>query len=306
MKGIYIADHTRGQGNLVQLVADSGKMKTSRNGDLLEIQIFNAIQYRQLLESEQQLKTRPMLKMHFKEQQIKIDLTELKMQKTNEDLFKNNYQMLTLYQLQNSIDSFTKRDIEIKKGIYEQISKNFTPFYESSKNLKNTHGKVTSLKYYIDSLPVSEKVRVYEKALESLRNQDSYLNSIMDHELQSTNYNKLRFNAEWHRKLTLPLTCLVLFFVGAPFGAIVRKGGLGMPVVISVVLFIVFHVIKTSLEKAFLEGAVDWFWGMWGSAFVFLPFGIWLSWMAANDSAIFDVSSYSGITKYFKHKLKNA
>lgn len=293
MKGIYIADHSRGQGNLVQLVADSGKMRTTHKGDFLEIDIYNATQYRQLLESEDHKKTRPFVQMKFKEQKIKIDLSELKMQKTNEELFKNNYQMMNLKQLEFAIDSFSRKEEKIKDRIFEQVYRNFTPLSNLKSNYhRDSTEKTVTLSSVLEKFTEQEKNMIYDRALESIRNSDSYLNSVIEHELQATEYNELRFGAEWHKKLTLPFTCLLLFFVGAPLGAIVRKGGLGLPVVISVVLFIIFHVVKTSLEKSYMEGAVDWFSGLWGSSLVFLPFGIWLTWMAASDSALFDSSSY--------------
>ena len=303
MKGIYIADHTKGQGNNVQMLADSGIMRTTKKGDFLEIKTFNVVQYRQLLESDEHYRTRPMIAMNFKEQEIKIDLSELKMQSTNEALFKNNYQMLNLNQLDHALDSFRRQEITIKKGIENQLSKNFTPFADKNCALNNgVNKKHVAVSDYLKLYDKSEKNKIYDKALEKLRSADSYINSTREHELLSSQFNQIRFKAEWHKKLSLPVACLVLFFVGSPLGAIVRKGGLGMPVVVSVIMFIIFHVVKTSLEKSFLEGASSTFTGMWGPTIIFLPFGIWLTWMAANDSAIFEKSSYKIFKKIFRKK----
>ncbi|MFN5183652.1 MAG: LptF/LptG family permease [Bacteroidota bacterium] len=295
MKGIYIADHSKGQGNNVQLLADSGTIKTTKKGDFLVINIFNAVQYRQLMETDENYRTRPMLTMNFKQQEIKIDLSELKMQNTQEALFKSNYQMLNLNQLNHALDSFRTKEKQIKAGINDQISKHFTPLADrQNKNETKTHIKLVD---YLKHFGLNEQNQIFDKALEKLRSTDSYINSTIEHELFSSQFNQIKFRAEWHKKLSLPFACLVLFFVGSPLGAIVRKGGLGMPVVISVILFIIYHVVKTSLEKSFLEGASGIFTGLWGSTFIFLPLGIWLTWMAANDSAIFEKSSY----KFFLH-----
>ena len=303
MQGIYIADHTRGQGNNVQLLADSGIMRTTNNGDFLEIKIYNAVQYRQLLESDEQYRTRPMIKMNFKEQEIKIDLSELKMQSTNEALFKSNYQMLNLKQLNRALDSFKLEEFKIKAGINTQLARYFTPLADKNSSRNDSlHQNYISLHDYLKLYSRTEQNKIFDKSLEKLRSADSYISSTVEHELSSSKLSQTRFRAEWHKKLSLPVACLVLFFVGTPLGAIVRKGGLGMPVVVSVVMFIIFHVVKTSLEKSFLEGASGVFTGLWGSTVIFLPFGIWLTWMAANDSAIFEKSSYKFITRYFIKK----
>ena len=86
---------------------------------------------------------------------------------------------------------------------------------------------------------------------------------------------------EWHRKFTLSVACIVLFFVGAPFGSIVRKGGLGLPLVASVLFFVLYYVVGMIAEKAVREGAIGP-WGMWISTFVMLPLGICLSWLAVR------------------------
>jgi lipopolysaccharide export system permease protein len=300
MKGIYIADHSKGQGNNVQLLADSGTIKTTKKGDFLEINIFNAVQYRQLMETDENYRTRPMLTMNFKQQEIKIDLSELKMQNTQEALFKSNYQMLNLHQLNHALDSFRTKEKQIKAGINDQIAKHFTPLADrQNKNETKTHIKLVD---YLKHFGLNEQNQIFDKALEKLRSTDSYINSTIEHELFSSQFNQIKFRAEWHKKLSLPFACLVLFFVGSPLGAIVRKGGLGMPVVISVILFIIYHVVKTSLEKSFLEGASGIFTGLWGSTFIFLPLGIWLTWMAANDSAIFEKSSYKFFLRLFQKK----
>ena len=114
---------------------------------------------------------------------------------------------------------------------------------------------------------------------------------------------------ERHRKFTLSLAVLIFFFIGAPLGAIIRKGGLGMPVVVSILLFIAYYIISMTGEKSAREDVWDMFAGMWFSSFVFLPVGIWLSYKAARDAALMNAETYSkmleklGIDKLF-NKLK--
>jgi lipopolysaccharide export system permease protein len=103
---------------------------------------------------------------------------------------------------------------------------------------------------------------------------------------------KARYEIEWHRKFTLSLACLALFLIGAPLGAIIRKGGLGMPLVVSVLLFVAYHVISFTGEKAARSGVTASWEGMWTSTLIFLPIGLFLSYKATTDSSLLEAEKY--------------
>jgi len=113
--------------------------------------------------------------------------------------------------------------------------------------------------------------------------------------LELENYNRRiwRFKNEWHRKLAMPFACLVFFFIGAPLGAIIRKGGLGTPVIVAILFYVFYHVISMIGDKAAKTGVMTPFEGMWLSAFVILAIGIFLTWMATRDSQIFNIEVYA-------------
>jgi lipopolysaccharide export system permease protein len=101
-----------------------------------------------------------------------------------------------------------------------------------------------------------------------------------------------RHQIEWHRKFSLSFACLVFFFIGAPFGAIIRKGGFGTPVVISVLFFILYYIISISGEKFAREAVVPPYVGMWLSSFILMPLGIFLTYKATTDSVILNSDTY--------------
>jgi len=110
-----------------------------------------------------------------------------------------------------------------------------------------------------------------------------------------------RHQIEWHRKFTLSFACFILFFIGAPFGAIIRKGGLGLPLVISVILFVLYHVISMTGEKSVRAGAIPAYEGMWIASAILLPVGILLTLKATTDSSLFDTEIWKRLYyKYFK------
>ncbi|MFW6103916.1 MAG: LptF/LptG family permease, partial [Bacteroidota bacterium] len=97
----------------------------------------------------------------------------------------------------------------------------------------------------------------------------------------------------WHKKFTLSFACLIFFFIGAPLGSIIRKGGLGTPLVVSVVFFIIYYIIDISGENFVEKGVLPAYFGMWLSSLVFLPIGIFLTYKASNDSMILNTDTYT-------------
>jgi lipopolysaccharide export system permease protein len=117
-----------------------------------------------------------------------------------------------------------------------------------------------------------------------------------------------KFTNEWHRKFTLPFACLIFFFIGAPLGAIIRKGGLGMPVIVSVLFFIFYYIISMTGERFAKELVLPPAIGMWISSLIILPLGVILTYKATTDSAVFNIENYIDFfkkinpVKFFKKK----
>ena len=161
---------------------------------------------------------------------------------------------------------------------------------------------------YFDGLDKWIKAEILQSAISEVRNNVQTINLYDD---QLYNRKKLlnKYSMERHRKFTLSIAVLIFFFIGAPLGAIIRKGGLGMPVVVSILLFIAYYIVSMTGEKSAREDVWGMFTGMWFSSFVFLPIGLWLAYKAATDAALMSAETYSkligkfGIDKLFS-KLK--
>ena len=159
--------------------------------------------------------------------------------------------------------------------------------------------------YALDSigkLSTRKRGRVYEEALRSARSSRNMFS--FDESTSKEALNQLyRSKNEWHRKLTLPISILIFFLIGAPLGAIIRKGGLGMPIVISVVFFVIYYIISISGEKFAKEGTWSSLLGMWISAIILSPLALYLSNKANHDSALLDIDWYIGRYKHYHDKL---
>jgi lipopolysaccharide export system permease protein len=229
-----------------------------------------------------------MMRTEFEEELVRFDLSSFKMTRTNEQLFKDNYQMLNLRQLKNSSDSIEKRITARKTDLYKMLFSNLSI---DSNMSRKTLLPTTPKKNYLDNIRIEDRKMIVSSALFAARNIRTLANdAVQDLEVKSKNLAKHKI--EWQRKFTLSFACLILFFIGAPLGAIIRKGGLGMPVVVSIIFFVIYHVISISGEKFAREGVIPAWKGMWLSSLILLPIGIFLTYKATTDSSLFDKDGY--------------
>lgn len=180
--------------------------------------------------------------------------------------------------------------------------------FDSSKNLEvNADALVAAKKENVKSYKSSfmepylqsEKFNIIELAINAARNNRDNINfNNKDFDYQTENIRK--HEIVWHKKFTLSIACLILFFIGAPMGAIIRKGGLGLPVVISVFFFVIYHITSITGEKAAKVGDLDIFFGVWLSSIVLMPIGIFLTIKSATDAPLLDAESW----KKFFNRLK--
>ena len=151
-------------------------------------------------------------------------------------------------------------------------------------------------------LPTRERERVWNQARTLAKNSRNMF--AFDESTAKEALNQLyRSKVEWHKKMSLPVSILIFFLIGAPLGAIIRKGGLGLPVVVSVIFFVIYYMISLSGEKLAKEGNWEAVYGMWLSTFILTPIAIYLTYKATNDSALLDTDWYAGKFKALKEKL---
>jgi lipopolysaccharide export system permease protein len=146
------------------------------------------------------------------------------------------------------------------------------------------------------SLESAQQQRIIRNAITLARTAKTFVSTSKINIISRTK--RLRkYEIEWHLKFTLSFACFIFFFIGAPLGAIVRKGGLGMPAVISTLFFLMYHVLSTTGRKAAIEGLVGVPSGIWFSSFLLLPLGILLTYKATRDSVLMNIDSYLELPK---------
>lgn len=287
---VVIYDQTSNNGSANVLIAKEGKMTRTANDQYLILRLKDGVRYEESTGDKVYNPRQRFMRYRFKETEQKFDLSGFKLQRTDENLFKQNYAMLNLGQLRYYKDSTnTLMDSSISNSA-RQIRVSFRLFYNKFNFPAN--GKI---KTYQDNatelIPQDNRLAAISNAQGEISSIKTIITSASDiHEDYSTRIR--RYIIEYQRKFTLAVSCLILFSIGAPLGAIIRKGGLGLPVVMSIIFFLIYHIIATIGEKSAREGSLSPIMGMWIAIFVLAPIGFFLTYKATVDSALFDITSY--------------
>ncbi len=291
---IMIYDHTENRGNTKVILADIGKMAMSDDERYLILNLVKGYSYEEK-DNRPGKNSRPMMRTEFEEETIRMDLSSFKMTRTNEQLFRDNYQMLNLNQLSEASDSIERKIVERKNNFKGVLFPALNIDTLKAKDLRSINFKEKS---FIANFPRDRRAGIASTALYGARNIRSLTEDTF-RDLDAKSRTLARHNIEWQRKFTLSFACLILFFIGAPLGAIIRKGGLGMPMVVSIFFFVVFHIISITGEKFAREEVIPAWKGMWVASAVLLPVGLFLAYKATTDSALFDTDSYLRFFKKF-------
>ncbi len=290
---LTIYDNTKGSAGSNVLVAKEGYMYNSRDQSFMILKLNDGVRYEdsRAKDAKKYDPRQQFTRFYFKETEQKFSMEAFQMKRTDENLFKSHHQMLNLKQLKLKTDS-NQILIDSLKQLYARESKSYIQFNSTYYRKENvTPAQITPAKDIVDYLPKSSKASTLSNALMQAQ-QLIDMNSNRLAEFQRMVDSDIRYRIEFHRKFTLAVSCLLLFGIGAPLGAIIRKGGLGAPVVLSIIFFLTYHIISTVAEKSAKDGAITPFWGMWSAIFILTPLAVFLTYKSTTDSALFDLDQY--------------
>jgi len=309
LQDILIFDHTQKLGNVRVTVADSGYMKMSTDEKHLLLTLYNGRSYYEMQKEKQEnrhIRSFPHRRDQFEHQEMIIEMTGFGLNRTDEQLFRNSYSMMNLSQLHHFDDSLSEEIDKILLLFERTIDKTLTGKRKTQMIKRqvppsDTIEEIVEEKefviqpFHVDSayaeLNKLERRRAISQAINYARSNKSVTNSNVG--TVDWKWSRLRrYQIEIHRKFSLSFLCLIFFFIGSPLGAIIRKGGLGVPVIVSVLLFLVYYVISMVGEKFVRESILPPYAGMWISTFIMVPVSIWLTYIAANDSVIMNIDTY--------------
>ena len=304
MNGVMVYNHTKNKGNTSLTIADSAMMKMSKDKSYLTFILYNGTNYEETNTRNYRDTSLQLQKIDFKQQEMIIPLENYAFQKSDSSRFDDQVKSMNLKQLQHGQDSIGSLDSASKQDNLKLMRNSRTLRYNSQ--LDTATKRLPTSSFEREDIGVWDDIANEISALEKARS------NAEDIQAQLTAYSRERYyhnftlrliDIEINKKFALSIACLIFFFIGAPLGALIRKGGLGTPAIISVLFFVAYWVIDISGTKLARDGAVGPFHGVFFSSYILLPTGLFLTWKAINDSAIFSAESLKNSFKKFKAKI---
>jgi len=300
--GIIIYQKDEANNNTIVTFAKEGRMYRSAGDRFLVLKLKGGVRYEEGHAEGSYNSRETLTRFSFQETEQKFDLSGFQLKRTDESEFKSAFQMMDLRQLKDfRLTSEHKIDSSLRME-FRGITPYIRYFSVPQKSVKIKKYTPSSVKGILSTLKLPEQSSAISNALSEAK---SVQNIIKDNDDRTKGFTQdiRKSLVEYHKKYTLSFACLALFLIGAPLGAIIRKGGLGLPVVVSVAFFLIYYIISTIGEKSVKDGNMSPILGMWIAIFVLTPIGLFLSYKAATDSALFDMELYKRFfSKLFKRR----
>lgn len=299
MHGVMVYNHTKNKGNTSLTLADSAQMKMSKDKSYLTFVLFDGSNYEETNNKKYRDTTLQLQKIDFHRQELIIPLENYAFQKSDSSRFNDQVKSMNLDQLYHGQDSIGALNTAGKLRNIESIKTSRTLRYNSQ---LDTLSKRRPTSPFIPEdrqtwKDIKDEIKALEKAKSNADELQNTLNTYARERFHHTFTLRL-IDIEILKKFALSIACLIFFFIGAPLGALIRKGGLGTPAIISVLFFVVYWVIDISGTKLARDGAVGAFHGVFISSYILLPTGLYLTWKAINDASLFSMDAIkSGIRK---------
>ena len=299
MHGVMVYNHTKKKGNTSLTIADSAMIKMAKGKNYLTFTLYDGTNYEETNNKSYRDTSLQLQKIDFHKQEMIITLNNYAFQKSDSSRFNDQVKSMNLNQLLESQDSIGKKNEAGKQKNIAGLSRSRTLRYNSQLDtVSKTRAKVP---FTPDNIGKWKTIQDEIYAAENAKKKaDEVRSTLMSYsrERYFNTFTLRLIDIEILKKFAISIACFIFFFIGAPLGALIRKGGLGTPAIISVLFFVAYWVIDISGTKLAKDGAVSAFSGVFISAYILLPTGLYLTWKAINDSAIFNMDTIkNGIRK---------
>ncbi len=313
LNNVLIYDTRDANGDMSTTRADSGYIKLTEDKRFLKVQLFHGESYQQT-RNYRWWDNSNLSRRIFEEQNMMLPVSGYDFTQTDSELFSSG-QTKNIAQLGEGIDSLTVLTAQNTSRSYDPLLRGYifprdtTLLKAPGDSARMAHAgfEKALLTDSIAKLDVYAKKTLWSDA-KSYANSSRGLFTFDEDSAKDTLTQLYKHKVEWHRKISLPVSIMIFFLIGSALGAIIRKGGLGMPVVVSVLFFVIYYIISITGEKLAREGSWDAFPGMWLSTFILMPLSVFLIYKATNDSTLFDADWYitriRKVKDFFKRYVK--
>ena len=299
MHGVMVYNHTRKKGNTSLTIADSAMIKMAKGKNYLTFTLYDGTNYEETNNKSYRDTSLQLQKIDFHKQEMIITLKNYAFQKSDSSRFNDQVKSMNLNQLLESQDSIGKKNEAGKQKNIAGLSRSRTLRYNSQ--LDTVSKSRATVPFTPENIGKWKTIQDEINAAESAKKKADEIRSTLMSYSRERYFNTFTLrliDIEILKKFAISIACFIFFFIGAPLGALIRKGGLGTPAIISVLFFVAYWVIDISGTKLAKDGAVSAFSGVFISAYILLPTGLFLTWKAINDSAIFNMDTVkNGIRK---------
>ena len=304
MHGVMVYNHTGNKGNTSLTIADSAMMKMSKDKSYLSFVLYSGTNYEETNDRKYRDTTLQFQKIDFSRQEMIIPLENYAFQKSDSSRFDDQVKSMNLKQLYHGQDSIGALNASAKEENIRSIrnSRNLSYNIQLDTTVKQRYTSkfIPDTTFYWENL--DREIAAIERAKREADDMQMTLTTFSRERFQYT-YTLRNIDIEILKKFALAIACFVFFFIGAPIGALIRKGGLGTPAIISVLFFVAYWVIDISGTKLARDGAVGPFHGVFFSSYILLPTGLYLTWKAINDSSVFNMDSLKNGFRKLKSKI---
>ena len=287
---VMIYSSKPGDNNADVLIAKEGKMYRTPSGNFLVIKLKDGIKYSESAGDASYNVRERLTRYRFKETEQRLDISGMKLHRTDESEFKSAYQMMNLMQLKDNAE-LTQRQIDSGTQVNYKLVSSYLKYYSVPIKKNPSEKYLPSDGKEFARADIHMKISQLTNAASEARSVQDMIKNRADRD-KDLQQNLQRARLEYQKKFTLSAACIALFLIGAPLGAIIRKGGLGLPVVVSVIFFLFYYIISTIGEKYVKDGDLSPVIGSWIAIVVITPIGLFLSYKAATDSQLFDMEVY--------------
>ena len=299
MHGVMVYNHTKNKGNTSLTLADSAQMMMSKDKSYLTFTMFSGSNYEETNTKKYRDTTLQLQKIDFEKQSLIIPLENYAFQKSDSSRFNDQVKSMNLKQLYESQDSIGNLSAQGKEESITRYSKARIIKYNDQLDTLNTNTTPFVKEDINKWKDITKEIKAVERAKQNAEELQTNLASYSRERYHHTFILRL-IDIEILKKFALSIACIIFFFIGAPLGALIRKGGLGTPAIISVLFFVAYWVIDISGVKLARDGAVRPFSGVFFSSYVLFPTGLYLTWKAINDSAIFNMDGIKSAIRKIK------
>lgn len=301
MKDLLIYNFSEGFENAHIIWASEGSMEMTEDKQHLFLHLYNGEQFENLKSQSIDSKNVPYRRETFREKHIVIEF-DGGFNMIDGSFLSERHDTKNMNQISHSIDSLTFRADSIGRATFKDTKRTTYREYTVTQrdSVKMTSGEIPAI-INVDSLFQAYTLAEKEKALKSASDRLNTLTSdwkIKEMQMSDADKNIRRHQSTWHQRITLSLSCLIFFFIGAPLGAIIRKGGLGLPVVISVIIFVLYYIIDSGSTRVARSGEMNIILGTWMSTLVLAPIGAFFTYKSNKDSVVFNLEVYTGFFRW--------